>query len=516
MKKILRRSERVLGIVALIGLLLAFSLTALAQQRGEARPKEWKRPWRLLFEQNMAKYGVQTQDVPYVPLLDYSESCSLCHGEYYRQWQYSAHGTAYTDPFYQQAATEYREFYDFTEKNIKKMRRLGELREDELLPSSAQLPERVDCLSCHAPAINVEVQNSTNKPLIEFLKAMREGYIPRLEDVASGKVDPTLGVRKDPWPNTDIAIRQQLNYWQRLNDYVKDGVSCDFCHTISRMGLPTDRTQVKYPELYNHYYGLSYEHRFGLQKYGPLGEAPTSAHTIRYSSVFTDSRMCAPCHQEVNGYGIIVQDTYNEWLASDYAIRGPSFKTCQNCHMPSAESLGLGRMPPSKHGPDRREYHFHDFRGTQPDFLRDAAELSLTAEREGDLILATVEVSNTGAGHSLPTGLPFHQLVLVVRAEDAEGGVFFEDIRHYEKKLGRTYDYRDEIPYWEADFVAYDTRIPAGETVTEEYEIDVSGVTGSVFVTTQLFYRRASKLFTQVYQLSDRPLEMYGIAEEVF
>jgi hypothetical protein len=214
MKKILCRSERVLGIVLLIGLLLAFSLTALAQQRGEARPKEWKRPWRLLFEQNMAKYGVQTPDVPYVPLLDYSESCSLCHTHYYKQWQYSAHGTAFTDPFYQQAAAEYREFYDFTEKNIKDMRRLGELWEDDILPTGAQMPEKVDCLSCHAPAINAEIQHSTNMPLIEFLKAMRDGYIPRMKDVASGDIDPTLG----SYTTTTTACRTSTGSGCRSSD----------------------------------------------------------------------------------------------------------------------------------------------------------------------------------------------------------------------------------------------------------------------------------------------------------
>ncbi len=510
------RGTRILGILVVVCLFLVFSMSALAQQRGEARPKEWKRPWGELFEQNMAKYGIETQDVPYVPILDYSESCSLCHPDYYKQWQYSAHGTAYTDPFYQQAAAEYREFYDYTSKYIKDTRRLGELRKDDILPVSAQMPEKVDCLSCHAPAINTEIVNSTNKPLVEFLKAMRDGYIPRLEDVSAGKVDRTLGLRKDTWPNTDIAIRTQLNYWQRLNDYVMDGVSCDFCHTISRMGLPTDRDQIKFPELYNHYYGLSYEHRFGIQKFGPLDEAPTSAHTIRYSSVFSDSRMCAPCHQEVNGYGVIVQDTYNEWLGSDYSHPGSNYKTCQKCHMPSAADLGLGRLAPSKHGPDRREYHFHDFRGTEEAFLRDAAEITMTAEREGDIITASAEITNTGAGHNLPTGLPYHQLVLVVRAEDADGNAFFEDIKVYEKKLGRSFDFRGEIPYWEADYVEYDTRIPAGGKVTEDYEIDVSAITGTVFVTAQLFYRRASKMFTDVYQLTDRPVEIYGIAEEVF
>jgi hypothetical protein len=512
----LNTGKRALGFLFLAVMLVVFGFSAFAQQRGEARPKEIKRPWYELFEQNMSKYGIETQDVPYVPLMDYSESCSFCHDTFFKQWQYSAHGMAYTDPFYQQSSAEYREFFDYTNKNITKARQMGELKSDDVLPTDAQLPEKIDCLSCHAPAINVEIKNSTNRPMVNFLSAIRDGYIPDIEDVKSGKIDRVLGVSKKPWPNSDIAIRKQLNYWQRLNDYTKDGVSCDFCHTISRMGLPTERDQVKYPELYNQYYGLSYEHRFGIQKFGPLGEAPTSAHTIRYSSVYVDSRMCAPCHQEVNGYGVIVQDTYNEWLKSKYSRAGRDYKNCQTCHMPSAQDLGLGRLPPSIHGPDRREYHFHDFRGTSEAFLRGAAELTLNTERDGDAVKATVEITNTGAGHTLPTGIPFHQLVLVVRAQDADGNVLFENVKNYERKLGRSFDFREEVPYWEADSIVYDNRIPAGQKVTEEYAIDVTGLTGSAFVSAQLFYRKASKRFTSVYQLSDRPVEMYSIAEEVF
>jgi hypothetical protein len=500
----------------LVTMLVLFSWTAFAQQRGDARPKTHKRAWYENLEQNMGKYGIEVQDVPYVPLLDYSESCSFCHDTFFKQWQYSGHGTAYTNPFYQQASAEYREFYDYTSKNVAMARKLGELRKEDILPSGAQIPEKVDCLTCHAPAIDAEINFSTNAPLVEFLKAIRNGYVPELHDISSGMVDRTLAVRKDTWPNTDITIRQQLNYWQRLNDYTKDGVSCDFCHTISRMGLPTDRDQVKYPELYNQYYGLAYEHRFGMQKFGPLEEAPTSAHTIRYSSVFVDSRMCAPCHQEVNGYGVIVQDTYNEWLKSKYSRPGADFKNCQSCHMPSAKDLGMGRLPTSKHGPDRPDYHYHNLPATDEAFLRKAAELTLTAEREADTITATVEITNTGAGHTLPTGTPFHQLVLVVRAQDADGKVLFENVKNYERKLGRSFDFREDVPYWEGDQVLFDNRILAGQTVTEELNIDVTGLTGTCFVTAQLFYRKADKQFAKVYQLSDRPIEMYSIAEEVF
>ncbi len=184
--------------------------------------------------------------------------------------------------------------------------------------------------------------------------------------------------------------------------------------------------------------------------------------------------------------------------------------------MPTVSSLGMAPVPPSKHGPDRPDAHMHDLRGTTPAMLQTAAELALNVEKEGGTVKATVDVTNNGTGHMLPTGLPYHQVVLVVRGLDADGDVFFEDVKIYEKRLGRSLDYRAEIPYWEADYVQYDNRIAPGETVTEHYEFDASDVTGSVFVTAQLFYRRASKDVTKVYQLIDKPIPIQEISEEVF
>ena len=511
------RGWRPFAFILALALLTAFALTAFAaQSREEPRPKTFKRPWYHIFQINMDKYTILQQDVPYVPIMDYSEACSLCHARYYSQWQSSRHGRSFVDPFFQQGWIEYREFYDREVQEVKDARRLGEAREGQELPVTLREPQRIDCTSCHAPAVNTEIEYSQNRPLKEFLIAMREGYVPRIEDVVSGNVEQTLGVRKEPWPHSDIDIRDQLNYWQRLNDYVKDGVSCDYCHTITRMGLPTDRAQIAFPEMYNQYYGLSYEHRFGQQKFGPIAEGPTSGHTRGYSAVFSQSVFCAPCHQEVNGYGVVVQDTYNEWLKSDYSHPGSSYKTCQDCHMPTVSSLGMAPVPPSKHGPDRPDAHMHDLRGTTPAMLQTAAELALNVEKEGGTVKATVDVTNNGTGHMLPTGLPYHQVVLVVRGLDADGDVFFEDVKIYEKRLGRSLDYRAEIPYWEADYVQYDNRIAPGETVTEHYEFDASDVTGSVFVTAQLFYRRASKDVTKVYQLIDKPIPIQEVSEEVF
>jgi|GEM_PF-1910674 len=512
---ILRRWRFLAFFLALV-LMVAFALTALAAQtREEPRPRESKRPWYHIFQINMEKFGIEIQDVPYVPIMDYAEACSLCHARYYGQWQSSMHGRSFVDPFFQQGWNEYREFYDLEVQKAEDARRLGEAQKGQELPVALREPQRIDCVSCHAPAVNTEINYTQNRPLKAFLIAMRDGYVPRLEDVASGRVERTLGVRRDPWPHTDIDIREQLNYWQRLNDYVKDGVSCDYCHTITRMGLPTDRDQIAYPEMYNQYYGLSYEHRFGQQKFGPIAEGTTSGHTRGYSAVFDQSVFCAACHQEVNGYGVVVQDTYNEWLNSKYSRQGAAYRTCQECHMPTVLSLGLDPVPPSKHGPDRPDAHMHDFRGTTPEMLLTAAELAMTTEKEEGTIKATVDLTNTGCGHMLPTGLPYHQVVLVVRAQDEEGHVFFEDVKVYEKRVGRSMDYRSEMPYWEADYVQYDNRIAPGDTITEQYEFDASGITGSVFVTAQLFYRRASKDVTGVYQLIDKPIVIYETSEEV-
>lgn len=95
---------------------------------------------------------------------------------------------------------------------------------------------------------------------------------------------------------------------------------------------------------------------------------------------FSDSRFCASCHQFPDDgprtAGKLREDTYQEWLASDYPAQGIQ---CQSCHMP-----------------ERR----HQWQGIHsPEMVGRA--LSMDLQQQGLNVIATLR--NSGAGHNFPT-----------------------------------------------------------------------------------------------------------------
>ena len=106
------------------------------------------------------------------------------------------------------------------------------------------------------------------------------------------------------------------------------------------------------------------------------------------TTAFQRSEFCKPCHQFAEGAfalnGKLLENTFAEWQASPYAEEGVQ---CQGCHMP-----------------DRR----HLWRGIQdPDMVRQAMTVNISplapSYRPGDTLQATITVTNSGAGHYLPT-----------------------------------------------------------------------------------------------------------------
>lgn len=151
---------------------------------------------------------------------------------------------------------------------------------------------------------------------------------------------------------------------------------------------------------------------------------------------FEDSRFCAGCHQfpddgpRLNGK--LRQDTYNEWLRSDFSRRG---QTCQSCHMP-----------------DRR----HQWRGiTHPPTVRDAldVELELVPLEDGRARL-NVEVTNSGTGHHFPAYL-VPRVELKILPVDPMG-------REQAPILNHVFQWRTNIELTEEQF---DTRLPSGASV---------------------------------------------------
>jgi nitrate/TMAO reductase-like tetraheme cytochrome c subunit len=88
---------------------------------------------------------------------------------------------------------------------------------------------------------------------------------------------------------------------------------------------------------------------------------------------------CAGCHDQ--------HGTVQQWRATRFAVPGPGFKSCVDCHMPlRGGDPGAGR--------DHGMHGGHDL-----ELVRSAVEL--TGRAEGGRFL--VEVANVAAGHNYPT-----------------------------------------------------------------------------------------------------------------
>ena len=83
----------------------------------------------------------------------------------------------------------------------------------------------------------------------------------------------------------------------------------------------------------------------GRRRGGEVAEdGPHGGFTV--SKAFEDSRFCAHCHQFPDDgpriAGKLQEDTYQQWLASDYARQDAGKQTCQSCHMPDRKHLWRG------------------------------------------------------------------------------------------------------------------------------------------------------------------------------
>jgi nitrate/TMAO reductase-like tetraheme cytochrome c subunit len=191
-----------------------------------------------------------------------------------------------------------------------------------------------------------------------------------------------------------------------------DGVNCQACHQIDSVNANASALHHLGNATYRFPDELGGAWRF---VWGPLGDVRDVMRNAE-AAVFTQSRFCGSCHEynnpTTNAPG---QTTYSEWQASPYAVPGPAFRTCQNCHMPA--KLFPGALTnfgePIRPGDQRHE---HAFVGATPATLQAAITLGASAVEVGSQIQVTAQVANQGAGHSFPTGISIRNALLVVSA----------------------------------------------------------------------------------------------------
>ena len=226
-----------------------------------------------------------------------------------------------------------------------------------------------------------------------------------------------------PGAAIDAAFATDMNALDGADVF---GVHCDICHKTADVyldpatGLPYDNVPgVLSMDVRRPWPGTDRYELF----FGTFDDDNVPAEDTKLALI-AESQFCAPCHQ-FSFWGTPIYQSFREWQESSYAVDGV---TCQICHMP-APSIIDGRtmtnVAPGLGGVERDPMTIHAH--TQPgaadvDLLQNTVEMTLDLAAEGDgSVNAAIAITNTKAGHHVPTDYPGRQMILVVSAIDDAG-----------------------------------------------------------------------------------------------
>jgi len=340
-----------------------------------------------------------------------------------------------------------------------------------------------------------------------FIKASQQSG-KQLETFC-GRCHTPIGVRTG-----QIPFAQPLRKLgdTRVKPVAREGVQCDFCHTI------TGYTAVQ---------NSGFVFKPSTIKRGPLADARPVSHQAAHDPGFRRAELCGTCHQVIHPTNKIpLETTYAEWKRSPYARAGI---VCQDCHMTAGlQASATGPVgKPTRHpgkaatsGRRRPHVSQHFFVGPNLVFSDrpESAELKRLSEQllrrsgrvsideviraRGKLQLV-VQVRNTGAGHYLPTGVTeLRQLWLEIKVTDARGRVLLHSGAL--DKAGNIQPgaviYRTEIHdkqgrdttlFWNTVRKASDRRIPPLGALVEHFPLPASA-RGKLTIEAALHYRSVS------------------------
>jgi hypothetical protein len=268
-----------------------------------------------------------------------------------------------------------------------------------------------------------------------------------------------------------------------------EGVTCDFCHSIKKIDLA------------NH--GAPFKFEDNPVKMGPLSDVKSPAHETKLSPLFKSAEICAGCHEYANGTGVNILGTYSEWKDSPYSAEG---RQCQDCHMP----LIAGRVVKDEvKSSNQKLVNLHDISaGHSVEQLKKAVKVELkNISADKDFIVVSVDVTNVGSGHMVPTGIPRRKLVLIVDVKTPKE--YYSQQKIYQRIM--TDDKGNEIKKdWEffrsGVKEAVDTRIKPRERKSESFTF-VSPKTPDITVSARVEYLYEAMVLN--------PVEMRVVMAEV-
>ena len=252
-----------------------------------------------------------------------------------------------------------------------------------------------------------------------------------------------------------------------------EGVSCDVCHSMTAVDLAGSTPKITFD--------------VGPVKRGPIRDADSAVHQVAFSELHTTSLGCAGCHEWTSRSGVPIMSTYSEWNQSSAAREG---KPCQACHMAKTRA---NVVDPRVQRVPHAEVNLHDVPGGHSlEQLHKALAVTIQPQRTGDRLQLEVRLTNKGAGHAVPTGMPGRRVLLDLVVRTGEG-----EVGHEQRSYGRVYAgvdgvvlTRDSAHFSPGVRLVGDTRLAPDERRVETFTFPVPAA-ATAFVTLKLHYEHA-------------------------
>lgn len=335
------------------------------------------------------------------------------------------------------------------------------------------------CSSCHQ---DIYEQWRSSMMSQSWEDPIYRALLKRVSEATGGELDNFCTGCHTPPGLTTGQVTQDLTRTTSMQkasaEHPLPGVDCETCHNYSARTGQDNGAYVLTPMLNGK-----------PTKFGPYKDAVSPYHDTVYSELHTRSDFCSVCHNVTHPFSsTAIERTYEEWHESPNAASG---QQCQDCHMP--KTAGKAAIM----GPDRPDVATHFFNGGNVTLLTHFGQAG-NAERSRELLkgagtiefadvpaftpggqsVVSVKVSNTGAGHKLPTGFPEgRQMWIDFTVSDASGVVVYRSgaVRDGKTEAG-TQDYRVhlgdkegnevETDIWRVAGILSDTRLlPGGHDV---------------------------------------------------
>jgi Cytochrome c554 and c-prime len=331
-------------------------------------------------------------------------------------------------------------------------------------PDSAPFTSAIVCGECHKDIHAAWKQNrhstaATNPVFLRSLEKAEERGDEETRRLCLTCHAPTT-VRTD-----DLDMKRAIS---------RESVTCDFCHSLT-----ASKPGEKVP----------FELEVGLPtniKRGPYKDADAKAHGVAYSELHLVALFCAGCHEYETASGVRVLSTYSEYKEGPYYRRNIP---CQGCHMPVVMADVVD--PKVKRDPEGFINLHRMPGGHAEEQLRRSAELRWgTINRVSGELRVQVEVSNVGAGHRLPTGLPTRRVVLEVEVRAASGKTYREQAvyRKIVVDAGGKEILEDGEMFTRAAAIRQDNRIKPGERRVQNFSFLLPPSGGSLELSARLIY----------------------------